>query len=79
MNLAILEAEAGNLAAGEARLIKIKLIKPQDARAYYNLGVIYNMKGEKQKALGEFKAALERDASYSAELTPLIKSLSEGR
>jgi tetratricopeptide (TPR) repeat protein len=39
-------------------------LKPDDAEAHYNLGIVYARKGLKREAIREFEAALEIRSNF---------------
>ncbi|HLG02213.1 MAG TPA: tetratricopeptide repeat protein, partial [Bacteroidia bacterium] len=41
------------------------IVDPKSPRGYYGRGVCYEKKGEKQKAIADYKMALEKDADFT--------------
>lgn len=57
-------AAAGDLDGAEALVRKVLETQPENAKAIYDLGVVFTARGQLEQARDAFKAAAERDPKY---------------
>jgi len=67
VNAAALEIEKGDLNAAKAHLDKAASLEPNSGEVFYNLGVVYAVQGNEEKALENFTKAqnLGQNANYN--------------
>jgi len=77
LNAGIIEAQNGDYVKAETHFMKAKQLNSKDARAYQNLGILYDMKNEYNKALAEYQKAVSLDSTLMRELGARIGELSK--
>jgi tetratricopeptide (TPR) repeat protein len=67
VNAAAIEIEMGDLIAAKAHLDKAISLEPNSGEAYFNMGVVYALQGDQEKAIENFTKAknLGQDANYN--------------
>ena len=75
VNAAAIEIEKGDLTAAKAHLEKAASLEPNSGEVYFNLGVVYALQGNNDKALENFTKAknLGQDASYNMGVLMIAK------
>ncbi len=56
----IILARKGNLTEAEQALKQALFLNPNPVRAHYELGLVYGLQGDSEKAVAEFKAGIEK-------------------
>jgi tetratricopeptide (TPR) repeat protein len=75
VNAAAIETEKGELTAAKAHLDKAASLEPNSGEVFYNMGVVYALQGNNEKALENFTKAknLGQDANYNLGVLMIAK------